>query len=144
HALGIARELRREHLESNLALELQIAGAIHLSHPTLAEQREDFVMADAGSRWQSHAWDDFTSRQEGEHSIPRAPVDAKVALALSSSALSETLEILTVCAEIRRQALRATRESNAANHLFRRLGWGRRREAGFDGLANNFGFGLAS
>ena len=49
-ALRLVGDLGREHLERDVAPELQVAGAEHLSHPARADRLEDLVVPDPGSR----------------------------------------------------------------------------------------------
>ena len=39
-----------------VALQLRIAGPIHLAHPTLADQGGDFIRAEASARCQGHGF----------------------------------------------------------------------------------------
>ncbi len=52
--LGIVREVGREHLDGNLSAELLVAGAVDLAHATRAEQGEDLVRTEGGSRSEGH------------------------------------------------------------------------------------------
>ena len=45
----VAREGRRKDLHRDVAVELRVPRAIHLAHPAFAEQRDDFVGADASA-----------------------------------------------------------------------------------------------
>ena len=46
----------RENLDRDVPPELRIPGAIDLPHPAAAEQRRDFVRAEAGAGLQGHDW----------------------------------------------------------------------------------------
>ena len=46
HAIRIVHEVRRQNLQRDLAPELCVARAIHLTHAARAERREDFVRTD--------------------------------------------------------------------------------------------------
>ena len=50
-ALGLARELLGQRLEGDLAVQLRVAGAVHLAHAPGAEPGHDLVGAHAGSGW---------------------------------------------------------------------------------------------
>jgi len=54
HAVRSLRHLFREDLDRDLALELGVAGAIHLTHPALPERGEDLEDAEAGSGGEGH------------------------------------------------------------------------------------------
>src|SRR5687767_1172012 len=54
-AFAIAREDLRQHLDRDVAIELRIAGAIHLSHAARAQRSDDFVRTETGARRQDHA-----------------------------------------------------------------------------------------
>ncbi len=47
HPLGIARHLRGQHLDRDVAAELGVARTIDLAHPAFAEGAEDLVMAES-------------------------------------------------------------------------------------------------
>ena len=44
---GFGGELRRQHLDRDVAIEPRVAGAIHLAHAAGAEQRDDLVGPEA-------------------------------------------------------------------------------------------------
>ena len=48
-ALRLVGDLGREHLEGDVAPELEVAGAEHLPHPARADRLEDLVVPDPGS-----------------------------------------------------------------------------------------------
>src|SRR5262245_61383555 len=43
--IGALRKLRGQHLQSDIALELHVAGFPNFTHPTAADRGEDFVVA---------------------------------------------------------------------------------------------------
>ena len=43
--LGVARQLRRQHLERHFAFQPGVPGPIDFAHPACAKQRDDFVRA---------------------------------------------------------------------------------------------------
>jgi hypothetical protein len=51
----ILGELRRQHLDRNLAVELGIARAVDLAHAPGAQRREDFIRSQPGSLDKRHA-----------------------------------------------------------------------------------------
>jgi hypothetical protein len=53
-ALGIARNVGRQHLDGHIATETQIARAVDLAHPASAERRENLVRAEPGTRAETH------------------------------------------------------------------------------------------
>ena len=53
--VGIEREPCRQHLEGHLAVQLGIAGAIHLTHAPGADQPEDFIGAKASAGLEGHS-----------------------------------------------------------------------------------------
>ena len=53
--LGITGQLRRKNLHGYQAVEARIAGAIHLAHPSGADDGENLVGAQTGTRLQGHA-----------------------------------------------------------------------------------------
>jgi hypothetical protein len=55
-AFFITRELGRQDLQGNIAIEFRIARAIHLAHSAGAERAGDRVRADAGALRQGHGW----------------------------------------------------------------------------------------
>ena len=44
--IPVSGDARRQDLDRDVAAEARIAGAIHLSHPSCAEERDDLVSAD--------------------------------------------------------------------------------------------------
>src|SRR5436190_10426860 len=52
--IRIGSEQRGQDLQRNVATELRIAGAVDLSHSTGAEERDDFVGAEASAGSQGH------------------------------------------------------------------------------------------
>ena len=46
-AIRIVSDSRQQHLDRDVAIQLRIAGAIHLAHASGAEGGEDFVRTDA-------------------------------------------------------------------------------------------------
>ena len=54
HAIGIVGELFWQDLDGNFTLQLQVAGTVHLTHATLAEQRGELVGAELSANGQSH------------------------------------------------------------------------------------------
>ena len=54
HSVYFTQELVRQDFDRHFAFQLQIAGAIDLSHAALAEQRRDFVRAELRTNRQSH------------------------------------------------------------------------------------------
>jgi hypothetical protein len=53
-SIWIARIVRREHLDGDVAAETRVARSIYFSHPATAEQRANLVRTDDGSRRQRH------------------------------------------------------------------------------------------
>src|SRR5262245_7414473 len=53
-ALGIARKVRRQDLERDLALQAGVTRAVDLSHPPCAEGADDFIAPEAGARVETH------------------------------------------------------------------------------------------
>ena len=56
-ALFIGGELVRQHLDGYVAVELRVASAIDLAHPTLADRGDDFVGAEVRSNFERHSGD---------------------------------------------------------------------------------------
>ena len=52
--IAVAREMLRQHLDGDIALQLRIAGAIDLAHAAGTERRDDFVRAKAGPGRERH------------------------------------------------------------------------------------------
>ena len=48
-AIGIARERLRQSLQCDVTIELRIAGAIALAHPTFVKERSDCIDAEAAA-----------------------------------------------------------------------------------------------
>ena len=48
-ALRVSSELRRQHLDPNLALQLRVPRSVHLPHPAHANLGSDFIRAEAGA-----------------------------------------------------------------------------------------------
>ena len=61
-ALGVLSYRFWQHLDRDLAAELRVAGAIHLSHPALPERGEDLEDAEAGSGGEGHGLSSFRCR----------------------------------------------------------------------------------
>ena len=57
----IIRERFGQHLDGDVATELGVSSPIDLAHPARAEQRDDFIRAEAGAASQSQAAVDYTS-----------------------------------------------------------------------------------
>src|SRR5687768_14065522 len=58
-AIGIGGEQIRKDLDGNVALQVVVAIAIRLSHPSFAERRENLVRPDGSSNGEGHlrmAW----------------------------------------------------------------------------------------
>jgi hypothetical protein len=53
-AIGIARDCRQQHLNRDIAIQLQVAGTIHLAHSTRANGGNDLVWADQGAGSDCH------------------------------------------------------------------------------------------
>lgn len=53
-AIGIAGNRFGQHLQRHVAIELGVAGAIHLAHPAGSEQGDHVVGADAGAGGERH------------------------------------------------------------------------------------------
>ena len=49
HSIGVTRKSVRDDLQRDLAIQLGIAGAIDLPHTAHAEQRDDFIRAEASA-----------------------------------------------------------------------------------------------
>ena len=56
HAIGVQRELRRQDLQRDVAIERRVASAIYLAHPPGAEGREDLVGSEARAGGKGHRW----------------------------------------------------------------------------------------
>jgi len=54
HAIDVERELRREDLDRDFAVQLGIARAKHFAHAAGAERRHDLIWAEAGACCQRH------------------------------------------------------------------------------------------
>jgi hypothetical protein len=54
-AVVVSSDVRRQHLDGNIAVQTAIAGAIDLSHPAAPNQRQDLVSAEAGAGTDGHA-----------------------------------------------------------------------------------------
>ena len=54
--LGVVGEGGGKDLQGDIATELHVSAAIHLAHPTAAEQGQDFVRAEPGAGSQGHGW----------------------------------------------------------------------------------------
>ena len=65
-AFGTRMLRLRQHLDRDVTAEPTIGGAIDLAHAACAEQRDDFVRTDSGSRWERH--ESFTLLHSSEHS----------------------------------------------------------------------------
>ena len=66
-SFGVARERIRKDFERHVAIELRVASPIHLSHPTFAEPRGDFIDAEAGASSHGQADSlDYTGRPGAE------------------------------------------------------------------------------
>jgi hypothetical protein len=59
-ALRIVRQLLGKNLEGNLAVQLRVAGAIHLAHASRTDEGNDFVGAEPGARLEGHVLADYT------------------------------------------------------------------------------------
>jgi hypothetical protein len=53
-AIRIRREGLGQNLQRDVAIELRVAGAIHLSHPARPKERDDLVGAETGARRKGH------------------------------------------------------------------------------------------
>ena len=62
HAIGVRRERRRQDLQRDVAIQLRVARAIDLAHAAGAEEREDFVGAEARTRGQRHPQRDYSGQ----------------------------------------------------------------------------------
>lgn len=51
---GILGEMRREHLNGDVAAELRVTGAVDLAHPAGAERADDLVRTERDSRSEGH------------------------------------------------------------------------------------------
>ena len=49
-AISVVGERVRQDFERDLAIELRVTGAVHLTHATFADQRGHFIDAEAGAR----------------------------------------------------------------------------------------------
>ena len=58
-SVGIARERIRQDLQRDIAIELRVAGAIHLAHAAFANLRGDFVDAEANAGGEGQLWRDY-------------------------------------------------------------------------------------
>ena len=54
-AVGVGGECLGQELESHVAAELRVGGAVNLAHPARAERRDDLVRAEAGAGGERHA-----------------------------------------------------------------------------------------
>ena len=52
--LGHRSKHVRQNFESDVAVEIDIAGAIHLAHAARPEERDDFIWTDAGTGGEGH------------------------------------------------------------------------------------------
>jgi hypothetical protein len=55
-ALRIGRDRFGQHFDGDVAIELLVAGAIHLAHSARAELGEDFVRTEANASGETHGW----------------------------------------------------------------------------------------
>ena len=53
-AIRIGGHRIRQHLERNLAPEARVTGPIDLAHPACADERDDFIRAQACASWKRH------------------------------------------------------------------------------------------
>jgi hypothetical protein len=53
-AFGVLRERRWQHLDGDITIELRIARAEHLAHPTRADRADDFVGSESCPRGHGH------------------------------------------------------------------------------------------
>ena len=53
-ALRVERDRLRQHLDGDVSLQRAVARAIHLAHPTDAEETDDDVWADQSAGGQEH------------------------------------------------------------------------------------------
>ena len=53
-AVGVRGQILWQHLDGDVAIKACVARAIHLAHPAAAEERDDFVRAEAHTRFQGH------------------------------------------------------------------------------------------
>ena len=53
--VGVGGEVGRQHLDGDVAVEAVVAGAIDLAHPAGAQQADDLVRSEGGSRCEVHA-----------------------------------------------------------------------------------------
>src|SRR5262249_14847984 len=69
HSVNIARELVRQNLDRDFALELQVAGAVDLAHAAFAEQSGDFVGTEDCAEWDRHK----SANYNISNTTPRSP-----------------------------------------------------------------------
>src|SRR6185503_17841680 len=60
-ANGVLRELRRQHLQRDMAPERRIERAVDLAHATLAKQGNHFIVIDTGAGVEGHGMRDSSS-----------------------------------------------------------------------------------
>src|SRR5262245_42089968 len=77
-SLAVGSELRRQHLNRNVAIKPGVACAIHLAHAACANLREEFVGADARAWREGHGWGCGDCRvdrlcRQGRLGYPRSP-----------------------------------------------------------------------
>ena len=51
---GVAREVRRQHLDGDLPPQPRVSGSVHLPHASRADRSEDLVPSQPRSRRQRH------------------------------------------------------------------------------------------
>ena len=59
--IGIVREIGRQQLECDVALQRQVAGPVDLAHAARAQERSDFIVPEPCPRRQSHPAELLTS-----------------------------------------------------------------------------------
>jgi len=62
----VSSNVRRQHLEGDVAPEPRIGRAIDLAHPAAANQRQDFVSAEASAEREGHRLSGFRECYTGD------------------------------------------------------------------------------
>jgi hypothetical protein len=70
--IRVPREKRRQRLDGDVARELRIPRAIHLAHPTAADERHDFVRTEPDAGWYRQARDILTGQPGSRFGVRRS------------------------------------------------------------------------
>src|ERR1700694_5614477 len=73
HALGVAGKRLGQNLQRNIALQLGVAGAVHLAHAAGTDGREDLVRAKSRTHCQRHDWNDLSAKSASAPQPDRVP-----------------------------------------------------------------------